>query len=69
MKKPIFISENLWENLSYKEQDFIKFRAEWLPKEKIMRKLYITTRQWYFKLAKKVSKKIINDVNKVSKIH
>lgn len=69
MRKPIFISENLWKKLSFKEIDYIEFKTRGFSKEKIMRKLYINTRQGYHKFEKKVREKIKNDVNKVYKIN
>lgn len=68
MKKPIFISDDLWSSLSRKEQDYIIFKQKWFKKNQLMRKLYISTRQGFLKFEKNIVNKIKNDVNKVYKI-
>lgn len=66
MKKPFYISNDTWKNLSLKEKDFIILLSERkYTKEQIMRKLYIESRQWYDKLRNRVREKTKNDVNSV----
>lgn len=74
MQKPIYITQETWNNLKWKEQDFIIFlREKRFTKRQIKRKLYITTDVWYWKLETKVKKKIEKDLlsfydtNKVNK--
>jgi hypothetical protein len=68
MKKPFYISQQTWEKLSFKEQDFIIFLKERrFTKSQIMRKLYINTDMGYWKLQKRVNDKIKDDINKVYK--
>jgi DNA invertase Pin-like site-specific DNA recombinase len=70
MKKPFYISKETWDNLKDKEKDFIYYlREKKYTKKEIMKKLYINTRQGYWKLQKRVSEKIKNDVNKVYNVN
>ena len=67
MKKPFYLSDETWESLSWKEQDFIVFlREKRYTKEQIMRKLYITSSVGYWKLQNRVSKAIKVDISKVN---
>ena len=69
MKKPFYISDYTWKNLSWKEQDFIVLLKERkYTKSQIKRKLYLTTEMWYWKLNKRVNQKIQYDINKVYKV-
>jgi len=66
MKKPFYISKETWESLSHKEQDFIfLLREKKYTKTQIMRKLYIESNMWFYKIRNRVRRKIENDVNLV----
>lgn len=67
--KPVFITQEAWETLTWKEQDFIVFRyIRWYSKTKLKRKLYITTDVWLWKIQKKITEIIKNNsVNKITK--
>ena len=59
MKKPHYITQELWDSLSWKEQDFIVLlREKRYTQSQIQRKLYITTRMGYDKLRKRVQNKL-----------
>lgn len=61
--RPFFVPKEVWETLSWKEQDFLSLlEARQYTKREIMRKLYVTTEVGYWKLAKRVRAKL-NAVN------
>ena len=62
--KPEYITNKTWNNLTLKEIDYIcLLQQKKYSKEKIMRRLYITTRQGYNQLERKVRRLIQDDVN------
>ena len=62
--KPEYITEKTWDKLTLKECDYIcLLKQRKYSKEKIMRRLYITTRQGYHQLERKVRRLIQDDVN------
>lgn len=66
MTKPFYITKETWDSLTWKEQDFIIFlRERKYTKAQIMRKLYITTEQGFWKIRKRVREKISGDLNRV----
>ena len=65
MKRPFYIDKEIWDDMKWKEQDFIIFlREKRYTKEQIKRNLYITSDVWFWKLRKRVLAKI-NKVNKI----
>lgn len=59
MAKPHYITAETWAGMTWKEQDFvILLRERRWTRSQIMRRLYITSRQGYDKLQKRVAEKI-----------
>jgi len=70
MVKPFYISDDIWETLKHKEQDFIILvHSRKYTKAQIMRKLYLDNRTSYWKLQKRVIEKIKCDVEKVNEVN
>ena len=62
--KPEYITNKTWNILTDKERDYIcLLKQRKYSKEKIMRRLYLTTRQAYYMLERKVRRLIKDDVN------
>lgn len=65
--KPLYITKETWEWLTYKEIDFILLLHKKRYSQKdIMRRLYLTDRTAYYKLRTRVAAKIKSDVEKIN---
>lgn len=63
MQRPDYITKENRNKMTWKEQDYIfLLQQRKRTKKEIMRKLYITTNQWYWKLRQRI-KKFINSVD------
>jgi hypothetical protein len=66
--KPPYITDKTWNSLTDKERDYIcLLRQKKYSPEKIMRRLYITTRQGYYYMQRKVTRLIEEDVKSFNK--
>lgn len=70
IKKPIklsWVSNTTWDLLSLKEKDFVIYLHKWVTKSFIMRRLHISGNSWLWRLQKRVTNKLIKDIDKINK--
>lgn len=62
-----WIWDNTWESLTLKEKDFVILLHKRVSKRYLMRKLHLSDNSWLWRLQKRVTKKLKNDIDKINK--